>query len=213
MCTRCTCTCTGTRTRPRPSQSTNSNARTQTLQLAVQEVRGAEPYHCEPVVQVPVPDSHADDRAVNPFTKRKSIVVNCVRLFIYNSCLFTRGLVKLCLNTRTLGWRIYLHVCSFRHNCVFPISSIKFSMCDHFVMTKRTHSRETLVYLGNLTKLNSGFFFDVRVQPPTTHLWGILTHSPGTKDQYISGFADATHTHECTCTHYDLTELTDEYTR
>ena len=82
-----------------PSSSSESVAEFQRedadAELAVQEVRSAEPYRFEPVVQVLVPGPHADDRAVNPFTKRKSIVVNCVRLFIYNSCLFTRGLVKL----------------------------------------------------------------------------------------------------------------------
>ena len=82
-----------------PSSSSESVAEFQRedadAELAVQEVRGAEPYRFEAVFQVPVPGSHADDRAVNPFTKRKSIVVNYVRLFIYNSCLFTRGLVKL----------------------------------------------------------------------------------------------------------------------
>ena len=82
-----------------PSSSSESVAEFQRedadAELAVQEVRGAEPYRFEAVFQVPVPGSHADDRAVNPFTKRKSIVVNYIRLFIYNSCLFTRGLVKL----------------------------------------------------------------------------------------------------------------------
>ena len=42
-------------------------------ELAMQEVRGAEPYRFEAVFQVPVPGSRADDRAVNPFTKQKPI--------------------------------------------------------------------------------------------------------------------------------------------